>query len=199
MTIDAGGGETALFGKFVQLLRELVPSLRELGVFWGYAPPSYKPEQVAPAINELRRAAKALSINVRFWQTGREADLDSALAAAAGAPLNALLVTSGLIHELPEIRPRITRFALERRLPTLTDFPGSLFAAGAVLAYAVELKELSVRTADFVDRILKGAQPGELPIEQPTKYELSVNLKTATAIGLTIPRSLLLRADKVIE
>ena len=139
MTVYAGGG--ALFGKFVELLRELVPSLRELGVFWGYAPPSYREEQVAPATDELRRAARALNVNVRFWQTGRESDLASALAAAAGAPLDALFVTGGVIHGLPEIAPRIARFAQQRRLPTLTDFAGSFFAAGgAVLAYSVELR-----------------------------------------------------------
>lgn len=198
MTIYAGGG--ALFGKFVQLLRELVPSLRELGVLWSYAPPSYRPEQVAPATEELRRAAKALKVNVWFWQTGTESDLGSALAAAAGAPLEALFVTAGLIHGLPDIAARIARFALQRRLPALTDFAGGFFAAGgAVLAYSAEAKELAGRTAHFVDRILKGAKPGELPIEQPTKYELSVNLKTAKALGLNIPRSLVIRADRVID
>ncbi len=196
MTLYAGG---LLFGKFVQLLRELVPSLRELGVLWSYAPPSYRPEQVAPATDELRRAAKALNVKLRFWQTGTEGDLGSALTAAANAPLDALFVTSGLIHALPEIRARIARFALQRRLPTLTDFPGGFFAEGAVLAYSVEVKELTDRTASFVDRILKGAKPGELPIEQPTKYELSVNLKTAKALGLNIPHSLLIRADRVID
>jgi len=103
MTVYAGGG--ALFGKFVELLRELVPSSRQLGVFWGYAPPSYREEQVAPATDELRRAARALNVNVRFWQTGRESDLASALAAAAGGPLDALFVTGGVIHGLPEIAP----------------------------------------------------------------------------------------------
>ena len=196
MTLYAGG---LLFGKFVQLLRELVPSLRELGVLWGYAPPSYRPEQVAPATDELHRAAKALNITVRFWQTGTEGDLEAALSAAAGAPLDALFVTAGVIHSRPDIAPRIARFVLQRRLPALTDFPGPLFAAGAVLAYAVDVKELVARAAYLVDRILKGAKPGELPIEQPTKYELTINLKMAKSLSLTIPPSLLLRADKVIE
>jgi putative ABC transport system substrate-binding protein len=75
MTIYAGG--FGLWGKYLELLRELVPSLRELGVLWGYAPPSYRMEQVAPATDELRRAANALNVNVRFWQTGRESDLRS--------------------------------------------------------------------------------------------------------------------------
>lgn len=197
MTVYAGGG--ALFGKFVELLRELVPSLRTLGVFWGYAPPAYRPEQVAPATEELQRAAKVLNVNVRFWQTGAESDLDTAIAAAAGAPLDALFVTAGLIHGLPDIAPRIVRFVLQRRLPALTDFPTSVFEASGVLAYSTDLGELASRTAYFVDRILKGANPGELPIEQPTKYLLTVNLKTAKALGLTVPQSLVLRADRLIE
>jgi putative ABC transport system substrate-binding protein len=198
IAVYAGGG--ALFGKFVELLRELVPSLRELGVLWGYAPPSYRPEQLAPATEELHRAAKALNVNVRFWQTGTESDLESALAAAGSAPLDALLVTAGVIHNLPDIAPRIIRFVQQRRLPALTDSPGPLFTAGgAVLAYSTSAKELATRGADFVDRILKGARPGDLPIEQPTRYYLTVNLKAAKALSLTIPQPLLLRADQVVE
>jgi len=117
MTIYAGGGP--LFGKFVELLHELLPSMREFGVFWGYAPPSYLAEQVAPATDGLRQAAKVLNVKMQFWQTGRESDLQAALAAAAGAQLDALFVTGGVIHGLPEIAPRITRFVLERRLPTI--------------------------------------------------------------------------------
>jgi putative ABC transport system substrate-binding protein len=198
MTLYAGGG--VLFGKFVQLLRELRPSLRELGVFWGYAPPSYRLAQVAPATAELRQAARALNINVHFWQTGTDSDVSAALSAAASAPLDAMFVTAGVINGLPETANRIVRFIQERRLPTLTDFPASIFfAGGAVLSYSAELKELASRTAHFVARILEGARPGDLPIEQPTKYELIVNLKAAQAIGLDVPPALLLRADRTIN
>ena len=198
MTLYGGGG--ALFGKFVQLLRELRPSMRELGVFWGYAPPSYSPAQVAPATEELRQAARALNVKVHFWQTGNDSDLGAALSAAASAPLDALFVTAGVIHELRETATRIARFVHERRLPTVTDFPGNLFSAGgAVLSYSAELKELASRTAYFVARILEGARPGDLPIEQPTKYELIVNLKAAKTIGLDIAPALLSRADRTIN
>jgi putative ABC transport system substrate-binding protein len=120
MTLYAGGG--VLFGKFVQLLRELRPSLRELGVFWGYAPPSYRLAQVAPATEELRQAARALNINVHFWQTGTDSDVSAALSAAASAPLDAMFVTAGVINGLPETPNRIVRFIQERRLPTLPTF-----------------------------------------------------------------------------
>jgi putative ABC transport system substrate-binding protein len=197
MTSYAGGG--GVFGKFVQLLTELRPSMRELGVFWGYAPPSYTEAQVAPATEELRQAAKALNVKVHFWQTGNDSDLGAALAAAAIAPLDALFVTGGVIHELRGNASRITRLIHERRLPTLTDFPGSVFAGGAVLSYSADLKELASRTANFVARIFEGARPGDLPIEQPTRYELVVNLKAAKAIGLDIPLALLSRADRTIN
>ena len=197
MTAYAGGG--ALFGKYVQLLHELVPSLRELGVLWGYAPPGYRMEQVAPATDELHRAARALNVNVRFWPTGTEGDLATALAAAADLSLDALFVTAGVIHGGAEIRPKIVEFVLRRRLPTLSDTAGPFFAAGGVLAYAADPKEMGARAAHFVDQILRGAKPGDLPIEQPTKYALIVNLKFAKALGLTIPPSLLARADQVIE
>jgi putative ABC transport system substrate-binding protein len=198
VTVYADGG--GLFGKFLELLRELRPSLRELGVFWGYAPPSYRLEQVAPAIDELGRAAKAFNVNVHFWQTGTDSDLGAALSAAAIAPLDGLFVTGGVIHNLQEPANRIARFTQERRLPTVTDYPGNFFlAGGAVLSYSAELKELASRTAYFVDRILQGARPGDLPIEQPTKYELTVNVKAAKTIGLNIPSALLSRADRVIN
>jgi putative ABC transport system substrate-binding protein len=197
MTVYAG---QLLFGKFVDLLHQLVPTLRELGVLWGYAPPHYRPEQVAPAIDELHRAANALNINLRFWQTGTGGDLEAALAAVARAPLDALFVTAGVIHSRPEIAPSIVRSIRQRRLPVLTDAPGPLLTAGgAVLSYAVEANELAARAAYLADRILKGAKPGELPIEQPTKYELTVNLKAAKALGVSIPRSLMIRADRVID
>ena len=155
---------------------------------------------MAPAIDELRLAAKAFNVKVHFWQTGTDSDLGAALSAAATVPLDGLFVTGGLIHNLRETADRIARFTHERRLPTVTDSPGNFFlAGGAILAYSAELKELASRTAYFVDRIFQGARPGDLPIEQPTKYELTVNLKTANTIGLNVPSALLLRADRVIK
>jgi hypothetical protein len=124
MTLYAGGG--VLFGKFVQLLRELRPSLRELGVFWGYAPPSYRLAQVAPATEELRQAARALNINVHFWQTGTDSDVSAALSAAASAPLDGMFVTEWLpagvavlaIFGMRPDRPGFSAVGLEGRADT---------------------------------------------------------------------------------
>jgi putative ABC transport system substrate-binding protein len=140
-----------------------------------------------------------MNVNIRFWQTGTESDLQAALESAGRVPLDALFVTAGVIHGLPEIRSRIARFALQRRLLTVSDTAGAFFLDGGVLAYAADPKELGARAAYYVDRILRGANPGDLPIEQPTRYLLTVSLKRAKALGLTIPPSLLLRADQVIE
>ena len=138
-------------------------------------------------------------MTVRFWPTGTDGAVATALAAAPDLPLDALFVTAGVIHGSAESRPKIVEFVLRRRLPTLTDFAGAFFAAGGVLAYSADPKEMSARAAHFIDQILRGAKPGDLPIEQPTKYALIVNLKFAKALGLTIPPSLLARADQVIE
>ena len=108
MTVYAGGG--VLFGK-----RALRPSLRELGVLWGYAPPSYRLEQVAPAMDELRLAAKVLNVKVHFWQTGTDSDLGAAFSAASNVPLDGLFVTGGVIHNLQEPASKIARFTQERR------------------------------------------------------------------------------------
>jgi len=197
LSVYAGGG--ALFGKFVEFLKELVPPMRELGVLWGYAPPLYTDKQVAVGTDELRRAAAALKVNVSFWPTGRESDLDAALAAAAAAPLDALFITGGTIHGRKDIAPRIENLVMRRRLPALSDAAGPLFLSAAVLAYSANLAALAARGAHYVDKVLRGANPGDLPIEQPTRFELSINLKVAKAIGVAVPQSILLRTDRVIE
>jgi putative tryptophan/tyrosine transport system substrate-binding protein len=197
VTVYAGGG--AIFGKFVELLRELVPTLQELGVLWGYAPPAYTQAQVAPATDSLRSAARSLGINVRSWQTGREQDLVKALAEAASGRLDAMFATAGILHGTPLHAGRIAALLSKRRVPCLTDFRGGLLSAAAVAAYSPTIDEVATRAATYVDRILRGASPAELPIVQPTKYELTLNLRVARAMGVSIPQSLLLRADSVIE
>ena len=196
LSIYAG---TALFGKYVELLREVAPSLRELGVMWGYTPPAFADMEMEISLGELRRGARALNINPRVWITRTDRDVSDALAAAAEAPIGALFVTASTIYARPANAPRITDFIVRRRLPWLTDFGGPLFEAGGLLLYSTNFNDLARRTAYFIDRIRQGAKPGDLPIEQPTKYELVINLKTAKAIGLTIPPSLLARGDRVIE
>jgi putative tryptophan/tyrosine transport system substrate-binding protein len=188
-----------LFGKYIALLKELVPQLRELGIFWGYAPPAYPERETELAVGAMRRAAGALGINVHVWTNPDESALAKNLAAAASAHLDALFVSAGGAQSVPEGIAKLAAFCEQKRLPTMCDVAGNFFLAGGVLSYTVDFKELGVRGASFVDRILRGAKPGELPIEQPTRFELVANARRAKAIGMTIPASILLRVDRVIE
>jgi putative ABC transport system substrate-binding protein len=196
LSIYAG---TALFGKYVDLLREIAPSLRELGVMWGYAPPAYPHQEMEIALGELRRGARALNITPRIWMNRSDRDVSDALAEAADAPMGALFITADTIHARSGNAPRITDFVIRRRLPMLTDFGGPLFESGGLLLYSVNLNELARRTAYFIERIRQRAKPGDLPIEQPSRFEMTINMKTAKALRLTIPPSLLARADQLIE
>jgi len=190
-TIYAG---VEIWGKYLELLREAVPGMTRLGVLWDYAPPAFPDGPIA--LDELQRAARTLGISVRLHLVRRQEDLDRALTALGVEDVHALFVTSNGVH-FP-VRARIAEFALRRRLPTLTDYswpePDTL-----LFAYSPSLEDLFRGTARFVDRILRGASPGDLPIEQPARFEFIINRRTAKALGLTLPPSILVRADKVIE
>lgn len=189
-----------IWEKYVELTRELLPGLRTLGVISDYVPPAFTMGEFEYGQREMRRAAKALGVALAEWQVTGDADLERALAEVETARPDALFVTGGSTHAQPRNVARIKAFLQQRKLAMVNDIPGSVFrSAGGVMAYAVSFDEVAVRTASFVDRILKGAKPGELPIEQPAKIELVINAKVARGIGLAVPRSLLLRADRVIE
>ena len=201
-----GGNVTGLrvyagevFGKDVALAKELVPALKELGVFWGYGPPAFPEVETRLALGEMRQAADALGIEMRVWQNRDQETLTESLREAASARMQALFVTSGGPQAVPANVQEIARFCESRRLPTMCDIAGIFFQTGGVLAYSVDTVELGVRGAAFVDRILRGANPGELPIEQPTRFQLLVNAKRAKALGIAVPPTLLARADRVIE
>jgi putative ABC transport system substrate-binding protein len=114
--------------------------------------------------------------------------------------IQAVFSTSGPVNGFPGVGgARAIAFTQKRKLPLVVDIAGSLFRAGGLLSYSASWLEAAERCASFVDRILRGANPAELPIERPTKFELVLNLKTAKAIGITIPPAMLVRADSVIE
>jgi putative ABC transport system substrate-binding protein len=188
-----------IFGKYVALLRELVPSLREAGVFWGYAPPAFPQVEADLALGEMRKAAEATGLRLRVWLNRSETELASSITEAAATPIQALFVTAGGPQSMPTGIARIADFCTRRRLPAMCDVTSVYFQSGGVLAYSAVLSELGRRGAEYVDRILRGAKPGELPIEQPTRFELVVNLKFARAAGIAVPQSILLRADRVVE
>jgi putative tryptophan/tyrosine transport system substrate-binding protein len=196
LSIYAG---SSLFGKYVELMRELVPNLRELGVFWGYAPPAFPQVETDLALGEMRAAAAAMQIGLRVWMNRNEAALQANIAAAGASSIQALFVTAGGPQSSPETIQWIADFCTKRRLPTGCDVAGAYFARGGVISYSADLAALSRRAAHYIDRILRGSKPGELPIERPARFELVVNHRFARQLKLVVPPAILTRADRVIE
>ena len=193
------GGSDKLFAKFMGLLKELVPSLREMAVAWDYVAPMFLEKEVEQGVGELKRAAAALGVRSRDLPIHTQADFDHALSTMESAPIQAVFATSGPFNSLPQNLQRLGEVATRRRLPIMCDIAGSTFQKVGTLAYSVSWDEAAMRCASFVDRILRGANPAELPIEQPKNFQLVLHAGRAKAIGLAIPPALLVRADRVIE
>ena len=183
-------------GKRVELLKQAAPRLRSLAVLSNVDHPGEKSE-----LHATEAAAQKLGINLIYvafsqspFETSRE--LDKALEAVRRAQPDAMIV----FPDGATIANRVSlaNFALTHRLPSMFGWR-EYAAAGGLMAYGASQRDAHARLASYADKILKGANPSDLPVEQPTKFELVVNLKTARALGLTIPPSLLLRADQVIE
>jgi putative ABC transport system substrate-binding protein len=185
------GQPEAVHGKRLELLKEALPGVRRVAIVWDVA--GY---ETGPGFSMLGAAAKVLGLELQHVDaTGHGAYQGAFDAAARGGTGAVLLVES---PRTVVQRAYIAHLALKRRLPVMSQF-SRLVEAGGLMSYGPELSDLFTRAAVYVDKILRGARPGELPIEQPTKFELVINLKTAKALGLTIPPSLLARADQVIE
>lgn len=187
---------TALFGKHIEFLKALQPRMRRLAVLWGYVPPFVYVGEGELALADLKRAANTLGMTIRVWETRRIEDVESALRAVSREHAEALFVSGGSVHV--QAAARIVEFARKQRLPTMTDVR-PVFDAGILVTYSAHPGVLARQAAGFVDRILRGARAGDLPIERPSKFDLIINLRTAKALGLTIPPAVLLRADQVIE
>jgi putative tryptophan/tyrosine transport system substrate-binding protein len=179
-----------LVGKQLEILRELVPNATRLGVLGNPDNPGY-----APQFHRAQQAGRALKVELRSFEARGPGDVTPAFAAMTKEGIGALIVLVDIMLETH--RTRVVELAARHRLPAvygLRDYVN----AGGLLSYGAS--GLNFRAAAlYVDKILKGAKPGDLPVEQPTKFELVINLKTAKALGLTIPPSVLLRADAVIE
>ena len=182
---------TELSGKRLQLLKEVVPHAMRVAVIWNDSNPA-----AAGNLAETRTAARSMGVDLQSVEVRNASDLDLALEAVAAARPSAFLaLTNGMFLAN---RTRIVEFTARSRLPAI--FPDREFVqAGGLMAYGPSLTANFRRAAAYVDKILKGAKPADLPVEQPTQFELVINLKTAKALGLTIPQSLLLRADEVIQ
>ena len=181
-----------LSGKQLELLKEALPNLSRVGVLRNSASPGWE-----GARKQLETAARRLKIELKDFPVRRPEDLATSFAAMSQAKVGAILVRRDVLVIEPN-RAEVVGLAAQRRLPAIYNFR-EFAEDGGFMSYGANVKALHRRSAIFVDRILKGAKPADLPIEQPRKFDLVINLRTAKALGLTLPSSTLLRADHVIE
>ena len=180
-----------LVGKQLELLKEAVPKVSRVAVLWN---PTNKTHPLS--LREAEVAARSLGIQLQFLEVRAPDEFESAFVAITKERASALLVLPDPV--LVGHRTRIAELSAKSRLPAMAGLREHA-RAGSLMSYGPDLRDNFRRAATFVDKILKGAKPADLPVEQPTKFELVINLKTAKALGLTIPDSVFIRADEVIR
>ena len=178
--------------KRLTVLKELIPGLRRIGVLEPSTNPYFR-----VARSQFQHTCRLLGLEPVFVQVDAASEIDGAIAQLARQGVQALVLRGDVL--LYDHRLEVTGAALKHGLPTMAEQPLFPRNGGALISYTATDAEGDRRTASFVDRILRGAKPAELPVEQPTQFELVINLKTARALGLTVPQALLLRADEVIK
>src|SRR5713226_8197660 len=183
-----------LGGKRLELLKQAVPGMIRVGVLSHPGDPSEA--TVKSVLEQTEAAARALGVQILHLEVQGPNDFDRAFAAMSRERVGGLILIPSAMFV--DERRRVVNLMVKDRLPAMFYFR-EFAEAGGLMSYGPNFRELWRRAATYVDKILKGAKPGDLPIEQPTKFELVINLKTAKALGLTIPQSLLLRADEVIQ
>jgi putative tryptophan/tyrosine transport system substrate-binding protein len=180
-----------LAGKWVELVKDTLPRVSSVAALGHTDHPMTR-----VYVKAMEAAAQTLGLKLQVFDVRDVAGLDSALSTIAKAPPDALIVTASPLFGVH--RKRIADFALPRGIPTI-GYDRQLVVDGVLMSYGPSITDSYRRGAVYVDRILKGAKPAALPVEQPTKFELAVNMRTAKALGLTIPPSVLVRADQIIE
>jgi putative tryptophan/tyrosine transport system substrate-binding protein len=181
-----------LNGKRLEILKEVLPKLSRLAVFWSSS--GVGQEQVR---KEIERAASAFGVKLQYFDVLTTKDIEPAFRAAVKGQADAVLETiSGPIRSAHQ--KELAELAVKHRLPVMRERPEHV-EAGGLMSYGVNLLNLDRRAATYVDKILKGTKPADIPVEQPTKFEFIINLKAAKQIGLTIPPNVLVRADRVIK
>jgi len=178
-----------LAGKSLELLKDMAPSVSRVGILWD-------PRHTDPEFRETQRAAQAIGTNLRSLEVRQDSDFDLAYEAAVREKVEALIVIGSRL--VARHRQAIGEFVARQRL-ILVGVPKWLLEVGALLTYGPNPVELNRRAAAYVDKILRGAKPSDLPMQQPTTFELAINLTAAKALGLAIAPTLLARADEIIE
>jgi putative ABC transport system substrate-binding protein len=188
LSMDVG---PEILGKRLELLKEIVPKVRQVAVLSNPGSPGQ-----ALAIGEVKGGARSLGVQLQLLEARDPSEFDSAFAAMAKERAGALLVIGDIL--MYTHRVRLAELAAKNRMPAVYGVR-DYAEAGGLMSYGTDLIDLHRRAAIHVDKILRGAKPADLPVEQPTKFELVINLKTVKTLGLTIPQSLLGRADEIIQ
>jgi len=178
-----------LAGKTLGLLKEAVPAITRVAVLWN-------PDHADPEFRETKRAAVALGVHLHSLEVRRPDDFGAAFQAALSARVEGLVIVSSRL--MSRQRSQIGEFAAKNRIIVVGGW-GEWMKDGALLTYGPNTAEMMKRVAVYISKIIKGARPSDLPMERPTHFELVINLKTATALGLTLPPTLLSRADQVLS
>ena len=178
-------------GKQLEILKEIVPRLSRVAVLGNSTEPGN-----AQALREMELAAGAFRVQLQYLDVRSANDIESAFRTASKGPADAVLLLGSPIASSQ--RTQIAAFAVKSKLPAIYPWP-EFVEDGGLMAYGVSITDLFRRAAIYVDKILKGTKPADLPVEQPTKFEFVINLKAAKQIGLTIPPNVLARADRVIR
>jgi putative ABC transport system substrate-binding protein len=173
------------------MLKEVIPNASRVVYLWNPAEPGSDLQ-----LKAVNHAALALNVRLKHLEASTPAEIEKAFQTMTKERIDALLVSRDSIFLVT--RERVAALALKARLPTMHSFRDHV-EAGGLISYAININSFIVHAASFVDKILRGAKPSELPVEQPTQFELVVNIKTARQLGITIPNSILVRADQVIE
>jgi len=184
--------QTELTEKAMEILKETVPHATRFGVLWSPTAPSWR-----PTLQAAQAAGQKLGVQVEDVSVLTVSDFAGAFATMARDRIDAVFVHSSALTARLD-RPLLAELALKHRLPTMFGGRPNV-ESGGLMSYAPDLLDLTRRSAIYIDKIIKGAKPADLPVEQASRYQLVINLKTAAALGLTIPHSVLMRADEVIE
>jgi ABC-type uncharacterized transport system substrate-binding protein len=183
---------TELNAKAFEILKEAVPQATRVGVLWNPTTPSQ-----VPGLQSVKAAGEKLGLALDMVSAATAEDFDAALASVARESVGGLFVVPSPLTLMQ--RARLVELALKHRLPTMFVSSRENVEAGGLMSYGADRNDLVRRAALYIDKILKGAKPADLPVEQPTKFQLVINLKTAKALDIEIPPTLLARADEVIE